>query len=91
MSFRSTEQREKKNKTENINEYMKQYRLEKKEHLNNLERCKYYKKKGLNNNIIDQFGEYSGLVFKLKNQFKELIQLKPEFSELIIQEILKED
>ena len=89
MSFKSIDEREKKNKTENMNEYMKQYRLEKKEHLNNLERCKYYKKKGLPQELIDKYGEYSGLVFKLKNQFKELIELKPEFLESIIEEILK--
>ena len=48
MSFKSvTERTQRKKKTEDINEYMRQYRLDRKEHLNNLDKCKYYKKKGL--------------------------------------------
>jgi len=90
MSFKSVSERnEKKKKTEDINLYMKQYRLERKEHINNLEKCKYYKKKGLSQELIDQFGEHSGLVFKLKNQFQEITDQNPELYELIIEELLK--
>jgi hypothetical protein len=90
MSFKSvTERTQRKKKTEDINEYMRQYRLDRKEHLNNLDKCKYYKKKGLPQELIDLFGEHSGLVFKLKNQFQELVDQKPELYELIIEELLK--
>lgn len=91
MSFKSITERDLSTlKTSNMNEYMKQYRIEKKEHLNNLEKCKYYKKKGLSQDLIDKFGEYSGAIFKLKNQFNELKNKKNEFKELIIEELLKD-
>lgn len=91
MSFKSITERDLLTlKTSNMNEYMKQYRIEKKEHLNNLEKCKYYKKKGLSQDLIDKFGEYSGSIFKLKNQFNELKNKKNEFKELIIEELLKD-
>jgi len=89
MSFKTQSERTQKKKTEDINQYMKQYRLEKKEHLNNLEKCKYYKKKGLPQELIDQFGEYSGLVFKLKNQFNEIVDRNPELYDSIIEELVK--
>jgi hypothetical protein len=91
MSFKSVSERDLSTlKTSDINEYMKQYRIQKKEHLNNLEKCKYYKKKGLSQDLIDKFGEYSGSIFKLKNQFNELKNKKSEFKELIIEELLKD-
>jgi hypothetical protein len=40
--------------------------------------------------LIDKFGEYSGSIFKLKNQFNELKNKKSELKELIIEELLKD-
>lgn len=89
MSFKSITERKTKNDTEDINAYMKDYRLKHKEHLQNLEKCKYYKKKGLPQDLIDKFGEHSGAIFKLIQLFLELKENKPEYSDLIIQELLK--
>jgi hypothetical protein len=58
--------------------------------LNNLEKCHYYKKKGLPQDLIDNFGELSGHIFKLKTLFREIIEKNPETSQKIIEELLKE-
>jgi len=90
MSFTTLTERKTEKKTENINEYMREYRLKRKEHLNNLEKCHYYKKKGLPQDLIDTFGELSGLVFKLKSLYKEIVEKNPDISPKIIQELSKE-
>jgi hypothetical protein len=90
MSFKTISERKEKNKTADINEYMRQYRVDRREHLNNLDRCKYYKKKGLPQELIDNYGELSGAIYKLKIQFRDIIEKNPEIIEQIIDELLKE-
>lgn len=85
----STEKEQKKNKTENINEYMKEYRKKNPEYFKNYEKCKYYKAKyGLTQEFIDKYGEQSADIYKLILQTKSLIGKKPELKESLMKEIL---
>jgi hypothetical protein len=80
---------QKKNKTENINEYMKEYRKKNPEYYKNYEKCKYYKAKyGLTQDFIDKYGEQSADMYKLILQTKKLIEKKPELKESLIKEFL---
>ena len=72
-----------------MREYMKAYRVKNKSHLNNLERSRYFKGQGMPVSLIKEFGEISGLVYKLKVLFLEIIYNQPELGEKIIEELLK--
>ncbi len=66
-------------------EYQRKYREKNIEHLRNLERVSYYKKKyNLDQEFIGLFGEYSGDVFKVIKDFNELTQKCPELAPHII-------
>lgn len=61
------------NKTEDKKEYFKNYRENNLEHMRNLERLKYYKNKyKLDQEFINDFGEFSGDVFKIIQDIKKL-------------------
>jgi hypothetical protein len=87
MSFTTSNERKVVNKTENINEYMKNYRAERKTHYQNIDKCKYYLKKGLTQELIDNYGELSGSVFKFKNLYNELINQNPDIKEKLLNEL----
>jgi hypothetical protein len=72
-----------------MREYMKAYRVKNKSHLNNLERSRYFKGQGMPPSLIKEFGEISGLVYKLKVLFLEIIYNQPDIGEKIIEELLK--
>lgn len=73
------------NKTADLSEYHKQYRQENLEHIRNMDRKKYYKRKyHLDDDFVSLFGEYSGDVFKIEKDFKELITKCPELKEHIL-------
>ena len=75
----------KQNKTADLTEYHKQYRQENIEHIRNMDRKKYYKKKfNLTDEFVLLFGEYSGDVFKIEKDFKELITKCPELKEHVL-------
>ena len=66
---------------EDLGEYYKQYRSKNRDHINRLERVKYYKDKyGLEEDFIKKFGEYSADVFKLH---KDFIYIKENCASLI--------
>jgi len=74
-----------------MREYMKAYRVKNKSHLNNLERSRYFKSQGMPVSLIKEFGEISGLVYKLKILFLEIIYNQPEVGERVIEELLRDD
>ena len=81
----------KNNKTADINLYQKEYREHNLEHLRNLERLSYYKKKyKLDKEFIGLFGEYSGDAFKIIKDFNELIKKCPELAPHIISRLTSE-
>ena len=72
-----------------MREYMKAYRVKNKAHLNNLERSRYFKTQGMSPDLMKQFGEISGLVYKMKTLFLEILYNDPEIGEKVIEELLK--
>lgn len=86
--FKSKSEKESKvNATEDINQYMKDYRKKNPDYFKNYEKCKYYKTKyGLTQEFIDKYGEQSGDIFKLMIQIKKIIEKKPELKESILKE-----
>lgn len=90
MSLVEISQTNKQNKTADKSHYYKRYREENLEHLRNLERRKYYKKKyNLEQPFIELFGEYSGDVFKIIKEFNEVKMKCPELASHIISELSK--
>ena len=76
------------NLTEDINQYMKDYRKKKPDYFKNYEKCKYYKTKyGLTQAFIDKYGDQSGDIFKLVIQIKRIIEKKPELKDSILHEL----
>lgn len=60
------------------NEYQKQYRQKNNQKITAIERTKYYKSKyNLTDDFIQQYGEYSGDVYKILQSSKELLQKAP--------------
>lgn len=75
----------KQNKTADLLAYQKEYRENNLEHLRNLDRLSYYKKKyNLDKEFIGLFGEYSGDVFKVIKAFNELTEKCPDLAPHII-------
>lgn len=72
-----------------MREYMKAYRVKNKSHLNNLERSRYFKSQGMPVALMKEFGELSGLIYKLKNLFLEIIYNQPTIGERVIEELLR--
>ena len=76
----------KEKKSADMNKYMKEYRDKNLQHFHNIEKTKYYKKKyNLDDVFIEQYGEFSGDVYKLVNVFKDIKQKEPQ----LIPHILK--
>jgi hypothetical protein len=83
MSLIPRQKKEK--KTDNLN-YYNEYRQKNLEYIKALERSKYYiEKYNIQQDFINKFNEYSGDVFKIQNDFKTLIEKKPEFKQLILE------
>jgi hypothetical protein len=90
MSLVMTYQTNKQNKTTDKSNYYKKYRENNLEHLRNLERCKYYKKKyNLEQPFIELFGEYSGDVYKIIKDFNEVKTKCPILACHILSELSK--
>ena len=62
------------------NQYFRDYRQKKGDHLRNLEKVKYWKKKGLTEDFIKKYGEYAGEVFKIKALLERLADVAPDLS-----------
>jgi hypothetical protein len=63
----------KQRKTEDMNTYMKIYRESNLEHMHNLEKTKYYRKRyNLDESFCEKFGEHSGEVYKILTSFKKI-------------------
>ena len=78
----------KQNKTSDWTAYHKEYRENNLDHLRNLDRSAYYKKRyNLDKDFIGLFGEYSGDVFKIIKAFNELSEKCPELSPHIISQL----
>ena len=85
------ERKPKEKKTADLIEYQREYREKNIEHLRNLDRVGYYKKKyNLDKEFIGLFGEYSGDVFKVIKEFNELTQKCPELAPHIISRLKTE-
>jgi hypothetical protein len=65
------------NSSTDKNEYYRLYRQKKGDHLRNLEKNKYWKKKGLTDEEIEKYGEYAGEVYKIKVIIKNLKAIAP--------------
>ena len=64
-------------KTDTYNAYFRNYRAENGDRLRNLEKVKYYKKKGMDEELINSYGEWSGDVFKLLSMVEKLQKNAP--------------
>jgi hypothetical protein len=87
-----TEQKVKKtaDKEKYMRDYMKEYRVKNKARLNNLERSRYFKNQGgMPPELMAEFGEISGLIYKLKTLYLEIIYQHPELAEKVIDELVK--
>ncbi len=85
MSLLISTKKPKINKTADLNQYHKEYRENNIEHIRNLERLAYYKKKyKLDKEFIGLFGEFSGDAFKIIKEFSDLTQKCPELAPHII-------
>ena len=72
-------------KTENIEDYHKEYRQQHLNHIKNMERVNYYKRQyKLSDDYISKFGEYSARVFKIQQEFSKIKDECPELIEHII-------
>jgi hypothetical protein len=88
----NTNKKQKQNKTEDWTAYHKEYRENNREHMRNLDRVGYYKKKyNLEKEFIGLFGEYSGDVFKIIKAFNELSDKCPELAPHIISRLTIEN
>jgi hypothetical protein len=85
MSLIISTKKQKINKTADLTQYQKEYRESNIEHIRNLERLSYYKKKyNLDKEFIGLFGEFSGDAFKIIKEFNELTNIHPELAPHII-------
>jgi len=71
-------------KTADLSQYYKEYRTEHLGHIRNLDKVKYYKKKGLSEDELSKYGEYAGEMFKLKNLIMSLKNREPILLDEII-------
>jgi predicted ATP-dependent protease len=86
MSLLQKPMKQKQNKTENMANYMKQYREENIDHFRNLEKTNYYRRKyKLDDEFINKFGELSGNVYKLVLAFNEIKNKEPQLIPHILQ------
>lgn len=84
----STKKEKKVNKTDDKNCYYKEYRQNNLDHIRNLDKLKYYKKKyNLEPEFVDLFGEYSGDVFKILKAYNDLASKCPELKTHIIERL----
>jgi hypothetical protein len=72
-------------KTADLSQYYKEYRENHLGHIRNLDKVKYYKKKGLTEDELSKYGEYAGEMFKLKNLIISLKNREPILLNEIIQ------
>ena len=91
MSLIISSKKPKNKKTADLSQYQKEYRENNIEHLRNLEKVGYYKKKyNLDKDFIGLFGEYSGDVFKIIKGFNELKMKQPELAPHILSRLTSE-
>ena len=64
-------------KNDTYNAYFRNYRAENGDRLRNLDKVKYYKKKGLDEELIKTYGEWSGDIYKLSQLVKKLHKNAP--------------
>jgi hypothetical protein len=64
-------------KTADLSQYYKDYRETHLGHIRNLDKVKYYKKKGLTDDDLSRYGEFAGEMFKLKNLIISLRDREP--------------
>jgi len=88
MSLIPSVNNKKSKKTADLLAYQKEYRVNNLNHLRNLDRSNYYKKKyNLDKEFIGLFGEYSGDVFKIIKAFNELTENCPELAPHIVAQL----
>lgn len=88
MSLVPSYRKPKQNKTADLLAYQKEYRENNLQHLRNLDRLGYYKKKyNLEKEFIELFGEYSGDIFKIIKAFNEVTKKCPELAPHIISKL----
>ena len=75
----------------NEQQYMKDYYVLNREHLNNISQCNYWKAAGIPDRIIDKFGHHSGAIIKMKDAFAKIIEEDPSLIDDILDELLQPD
>jgi|TARA_R110000868_G_scaffold141060_1_gene357145 hypothetical protein len=74
---------------EEWNLYMKEYRQKNLAKMQQIEKCKYYKRKNeLKGSIVDKFGMYSADAIKTIKAYRALVEKKPELRDILLLEIL---
>lgn len=80
--------KQKQNKTEDFKAYHAAYREANIDHIRNLERLGYYKRRyGLDQEFIDIYGEFSGDVFKILKAFRDVITKCPSLRLELLKDI----
>lgn len=74
---------------EEWNEYMRQYRIKNLEKMQQIEKCKYYKRKNeLKQTTIDKYGIYSADVEKILKIYQNIIIKKPDLRDILLLDML---
>jgi len=71
------------------NEYMRQYRIKNIDRMQQIEKCKYYKRTNeLKQKTIDKYGIYSADVTKILKIYENIVTRKPELRDLLLLDLL---
>jgi len=71
------------------NEYMRQYRIKNIDRMQQIEKCKYYKKTNeLKQKTIDKYGIYSADVAKILKIYQSIIIKQPNLRDLLLLDML---
>ncbi len=71
------------------NEYMRQYRIKNLDRMQQIEKCKYYKRTNeLKQKTIDKYGIYSADVAKIIKIYENIITKQPNLRDLLLLDLL---
>jgi hypothetical protein len=71
------------------NEYMRQYRIKNLDRMQQIEKCKYYKRTNeLKQKTIDKYGIYSADVAKILKIYQSIITKQPNLRDLLLLDML---
>lgn len=79
----------KKNKTDDMEAYYKEYRVKNAQHLRNKDRVRFYKMKyGMTDDFVSKYGDFSADVFKLILDYNKIKEKNEELAKSILNEFI---